>query len=74
MEESYRPDGIPGHIRAKVEPSQKVSPGVFVEVNNHFDFSEEEALGASAVIMRLQEQWEPSIEFSDQVVDQIMSL
>ena len=40
MEQSPRKDGRPGHLRVKVEPSTRLPTGVFVQVNSHYDLSE----------------------------------
>jgi hypothetical protein len=66
-----RPDHRRGHLQVKVEPSIRVTPGVYIEVNDHFDVSGPDDIGASSVITNLQECWVASLEFAEHVFSKI---
>jgi hypothetical protein len=66
-----------GHIQAKVEPSPliKNGSGMFVEVNDHYEISKEDALdGAIRITDILSKQFDDSIRRSEWIIDQIMAL
>ena len=61
-EQGLRPDDYSGYIRVTVEPSIRVHPGVYVRVNDHFQW--ELAEGQTAVreaLTILQNDWESSL-------------
>jgi hypothetical protein len=78
MRQSLRPDGHKGYLQAKVEPSARVAnnTGIFVDVNDHFEFSTPE-LGvpdASSAVAVLEGNWEASLQRSAMIIDQMMAL
>ena len=40
VQRSTRPDEFRGYTQVKVEASNKIKPGIFIEVNDHFDLDE----------------------------------
>jgi len=66
-----------GHIQAKVEPSPliKNGSGIFVEVNDHYEISKDDAWdGAIRITDILAKQFDDSIRRSEWIIDQIMAL
>lgn len=64
-----RPDAMRGAIHVKVEPSIKVDHGVFVEVNDHYAFGEEEdaEVPAGSAIPIMKDQWDSFLKRSDEI-------
>jgi len=66
-----------GHIRTKVEPSARITDGtgIYVEINDHYDFSNKEPKGSTLHATDLLEKhFDDSIRRSEWIIDQIMSL
>jgi len=54
-----------GVIRVKIEPSNRVHPGVYIQVNDHYIFGEDEhGVPSSEASKILSEVWESSLERS----------
>ncbi len=67
--EGVRDDGHPGYIRVFAEPSQRVRPGVFFRVNDHFDIEGYKSeQGAAPVVKILEEQFDASRQRSDRLI------
>ena len=66
-----------GYIRAKIEPSPRITEnrGLFMEVNDHFGLSSPLTEGDGARrIMGYLDEFDESIKNSESIVDQIMGL
>jgi hypothetical protein len=78
MEQSELDDRAKGYIRAKVEPSPQFRPvghGVSVDINDHYELSSaEDATGALAAVDLIQSQFQPSLDRSAWITDQVMAL
>lgn len=73
IEEGKRRDGLRGHIRVQVEPSNRVHPGIFVLVNNHFEVNDpENTLGADEIINILENKWEESSTRSKYIISELL--
>ena len=73
------PDGRPkgGRINVNVEPSTRIGKGrtgVFVNVNDHFECEANQRDAAEAVIQLLEDNFDASVERSNRLIDQVMSL
>ncbi len=69
------PDRPGGKIQVRVEPSVKIAIGVFVEVNDHYQAPTSDLTKLNAEIVGdLEKNWDNSIEKSESIVDQLMSL
>ena len=73
------PEGRPkgGRINVKVEPSTRIGngqTGVFVNVNDHYECDANQQDSAEAVIQLLEENFDVSVERSNGLIDQVMSL
>jgi hypothetical protein len=69
------PDREAGWIQARIEPSQAIGKGgsgIFMEINDHYEIKD--TTDAVVVMRILQERFDTSIENSDKIIDQIMSL
>lgn len=64
---AIRPDTHKGCVRVIVQPSPKVKPGVYVQVNDHYEVEEREASGAERIMEILKDVWEKSLARSEQV-------
>lgn len=71
-----RPDGFEGYIQVKVEPSRKAHPGVFIEVNDHFQLASGDEIppGTSKAIKIISSQWISSMSRALQVAESISLL
>lgn len=69
MQEDRRRDGQAGYIRVKVEPSAKINPGIFVDINDHFQKpSESKTTGSEEIMTILNNSWEASLQRSDKII------
>ena len=63
----------PGFLRVKIEPSIRVVNGVYVEVNNHFEFASKESCLRQLMDI-LRDLWAGIIKSSDEVAQNLLSL
>ena len=66
-----------GVVLVKAEPSVRIQPGLFVEVNEEFkplDKEKSESEGASWVPQCLASHWDSILEFSESVASNLLSL
>jgi hypothetical protein len=69
MEESRRRDGQAGHLRVKVEPSTKVNPGIYLDINDHFQKpNDSKTTGSEEIMTILEKSWEASLERSGKII------
>jgi len=77
MQQTHLDDREKGYIRAKIEPSPviKGSAGIYMEVNDHYEFDEYVAtMGAEPMMDLLAKVFESSIRRSEWIIDQVMGL
>jgi len=82
MEQSFVDDREFGYIRATVQPSVRVKPGVWIEVNDHYQLTELGVpdspaalpVGADKIADILVKQFDASIARSEQIMDQVLGL
>lgn len=61
--EGVRPDNHKGRILVTIEPSSKVNPGVYFQVNDHYDVGAvEEGRSCEAAIRILRSEWQKSLD------------
>ena len=72
--EGMRPDNLDGAVHVRVEPSNRIENGLFVEVNDHFEVDDTLARSAKAIRSIAQEQWTESLRRSDDIIQHIGSL
>jgi hypothetical protein len=65
----------PGYVRVKVEPSAKVKPGIYIEVNNHYememDSPDKNALQPLMDILR--NSWSEVVSHSQEIADHLLN-
>lgn len=67
--EGVRDDGYSGYIRVYAEPSQRVRPGVFFRVNDHFEIDGYKSeQGAAPIVRILEDQFDVSRQRSDRII------
>ena len=63
--EGRRPDGCKGYIRVKVEPSVKVHPGMYVNVNDHYEVADPKSvIGSDEIRTLFERSWGESLQRS----------
>ena len=67
---SPRTQGPKGHVQVKVEPSVRIPNGVFVDINNHYDVSDE-AAGCRAMLSVLSRDWNSTFANYKDVIGRI---
>ncbi len=73
MEESQRSDGLDGYVRVTVEPSNKVHPGIFIKVNDHFEIrNPEKTSGNKDIIDILENNWSNSYRRSAKMISMLL--
>lgn len=69
IEESQRRDGLIGYIRVTVEPSVKITPGIFIRVNDHFEVNDPQStLGNNEIMNILESRWSESYKRSEEIM------
>jgi hypothetical protein len=67
--EIVRSDGLKGFTRVRVEPSVRIRPGIFIEINNHFEARDKSpATGCSEIVAVLKKSWESSYRRSEETI------
>ena len=74
MIEGMRPDGLAGAVNVRVEPSNRIENGLFVEINDHFEVDDTLARSASAILSIAEEQWPESQRRADEIIRHIGGL
>lgn len=68
-----RSDERKGYVGVRVEPSQKVKPGIFVEANDHYEVAERgKSVGAEGVLAIIRERWDDSMLASENIINKII--
>lgn len=70
--EGMREDGFKGYIRVKVEPSKRVHPGIYIQVNDHYE-TEEPLIGCENIISILESSWIRSNDKSELIINNILT-
>jgi hypothetical protein len=68
-----RPDKAVGHVFATVEPSIRVQPGIYININDHYQLDQMGSSNASAMADVLITNWEPSFGRAQTIVDRLLS-
>lgn len=69
MEEGIRRDGLKGYIRVKVEPSVRIHPGIFFDVNDHFETKDSiSVVGSEEITNILKDSWSASYARSESII------
>ena len=63
--EDPRTEGHKGYVRVKIEPSARIQPGVFVEVNNHYESESEN--GLEVMMGVLESSWSNVLSSSEEI-------
>lgn len=70
--QGVRPDERPGYVLLKVEPSSQVHPGVFVDVNDHFESGSDEPGGGWRVFSEIiDKEWVASRARASAMIEHI---
>jgi hypothetical protein len=73
--EGQRSDQLRGYIRVRVEPSVRVHPGVFLNVNDHYEAQNmETGRGCDEVIDILDREWRTSLERSSKIAFSLLEV
>jgi hypothetical protein len=71
--EGMRPDGLKGYVRVRVDPSQAVHPGVFIQVNDHYEVRDpSKVIGATEMVSILEQHWVESLQRSARIVNTLI--
>jgi len=69
--EGRRDDNFKGYIRVKVEPSVRIDPGVYIQVNDHYE-TNTDTIGCGAIINILRTCWKNSKERAINIINKIL--
>lgn len=73
MEGIKQEEGVMGYIRITVEPSVKVHPGVYININDHFKIKENQTgQSSNEAISILENRWNASLKRCDKVVSMLL--
>lgn len=73
--QGVRTDGYKGYVQVTVQPSRKITNGVFLGVNDHYAAIEESGAdpgGAGAAMQILRENWQTSRERSLDIMERLV--
>jgi hypothetical protein len=72
-EQGERPDDYDGYVRVKVEPSTATQPGVYVQVNDHFQWDVEAGeTAAPEAVAVLDAAWEISLSRASAYIEALL--
>jgi hypothetical protein len=73
--EGVRPDGFRGYVRVKVEPSAKIHPGVYININDHYEVivDNSELQAADVAVETVRECWQDSMSRADEIYKKVFS-
>ncbi len=72
--EGKRPDDHKGYVRVQLEPSNKVTPGVFVNINDHFELNEDgQRMSVPDVMKLLDTIWGDSERRAEEICEAILA-
>jgi len=67
-----REDGYKGHLRITTEPSVKVSPGVYIQVNDHYQ-ADDPIIGSDKIINILEASYNQSKRKADEIIHAVLN-
>jgi len=71
--EGLRPDNLKGYIRVRVEPSVRVHPGVFININDHYEVKDAATVrGCDEIIDILDREWKSSLDRSAEIASLLL--
>ena len=71
--EGVRTDGYKGYIRVDASPSERVHPGVYIAVNDHYQVGEPDTVkGAYEALEIIKAHWETSLERSKNIAQSLL--
>lgn len=70
--EGVREDELKGYIRVKVEPSRRVHPGIYIQINDHYEI-DDSGIGCEKMINNLDSSWKRSFDKSEIIINDILS-
>jgi hypothetical protein len=62
-------EGSGSYIRVRVEPSPRVTPGIYIDVNNHFDIKDD---ALQMMLNILKESWKDVLANSRKIADYLV--
>jgi hypothetical protein len=74
VDKAPRKDGWPGVTRVEVASSIRVKQGIYILVNNHYETSTDEELGATTALKALEQCFPTAIEHSENIFNSLMSI
>lgn len=74
--QGVRPDKYEGYINVKVEPSRRHRPGVFIEINDHYQLATTEEIqpGTDTLLSILNSNWQESMERGNTISQSILGV
>ncbi|MFQ5853081.1 MAG: hypothetical protein ACE5JU_21180 [Candidatus Binatia bacterium] len=73
--EGVRPDSNPGYIRVRVEPSIQVHPGVYININDHYEIKDHKPeQGCEDILNILLSNWKAFLNRSQMATSLITGL
>jgi len=76
MEQSRVDDRRAGYIRASVQPSVMYVPGIWMQINDHYEVADKSTPpdGSAEIMKVLEESFDRSVSRSEWIMDQILRL
>jgi len=76
MEQSVVADRRAGYIRATVQPSAVIAPGIWIEVNDHYELEDKSTIpdGSAQILEILEDRFDESVSRSEWLMDQVLRL
>ncbi|WP_449245312.1 hypothetical protein [Desulfobacca acetoxidans] len=72
--QGMREDDLKGYIRVKVEPSKRAHPGIYIQVNDHYEVEEAStSIGCEKIINIIESLWNKSKEKAELIINNILN-
>ena len=74
MREQPRPDDYAGYIQAEIQPSLLIrgGAGIFIQINNHFEITQDQEHPAQGAVETLEGAWELSLLKAEEIIGEVM--
>jgi len=73
MVDKKRNNGYKGFLKVTVEPSEKIRPGIYFTVNDHYEVEDKKSsFGANEILDVLDKNWDASINNAKEKIEKLM--
>jgi hypothetical protein len=67
-----RPDSDEGYVLINVQPSVRINPGIFIEVNNHHGSSEDRKVDLQYLMEKVSRSWKDILDYAKEISEGLL--